>query len=69
MLAGRKLARLVAPGIVLGAALALVAPPSSLIAVEEACRCDDDGSGAYKCNAAQDKCLAGSEACVVTCIT
>ena len=51
-------------GVVVGALLAVVAPPRELFA---ACVCNDSGTGAYQCNADQTGCKAGSEECHLDC--
>ena len=57
-------------GALTGALLAMTAPPSSASARgEEGCKCDDDGSGNYSCNAAQTACIAGNQVCDVKCAT
>lgn len=59
-------------GALLGGVLALTIPPRRLSASAAAtqipeCKCDDDGSGNYKCKADQSGCIQGNQVCVATC--
>lgn len=62
----RKLLQLGIVGSLAGAVLAMTSPAKPLVA-EEGCKCDDDGTGKYKCNLAQNACVAGGDVCVVVC--
>ena len=62
----RKLFGLSMFGVLLGAVLAVAAPPTRANAAD-ACVCNDLGSGSYSCNFGQTACLAGSEICQLTC--
>ncbi len=50
-------------------ALAALAAPVARATADDGCRCDDQDSGAYQCNAAQTECIKGSEHCFVQCGT
>ena len=64
----RLFGRAMLAGVLLGALLAASAPPKAAIAREDGgCKCDDGGTGSYKCNAAQTACLAGGEVCALFC--
>jgi hypothetical protein len=58
--------RFATAGLVLGAFVALMAPPAALGA-DETCRCSDSGLGAYQCSQDHTTCIAGHESCVVCC--
>lgn len=61
-----KLSRVSILGALMGAVLAIAAPPPRL-AAELACKCDDYGTGAYACNYSQTACVVGHEECHLTC--
>ena len=60
----RRIFAWVIRGTMAGMLLGWIAPAKALSA---GCKCDDDGSGNYKCNAAQTKCEAGTEICDLMC--
>lgn len=62
----RKFFGLSVSSAILGAVVAIAAPPQGLTAAA-GCKCDDTGSGSYACNFEQTKCVAGSEACMTIC--
>ncbi len=50
-------------------ALAALAAPVARATADDGCKCDDFVSlgATYQCNAAQTKCIAGSELCFIDC--
>lgn len=62
----RKLFTLGIAGAMLGAVLAVAAPPTAANA-SAGCSCNDFESGNYQCNMDQSACIAGSEVCQLTC--
>lgn len=65
----RGMLRVVLAAALIGSLTALAVPASPLRAVSEACKCDDDGYGRYKCNAEQTQCIAGGQMCSLVCAT
>ena len=63
----RKLFTMGIAGAMLGAVLAVAAPPTAANA-SASCTCNDWGSGRYQCNMGQTACLAGREVCQLTCV-
>lgn len=63
----RKLFNLGIAGAMLGAVLAVAAPPTAANA-SAGCSCNDWGAGHYQCNMSQTACFAGSEVCQLTCL-
>jgi hypothetical protein len=55
-------------GAMIGSLLALMAPPTAVLAAQGGkCECQASGSGKYKCNPTSEKCLGGGLECIVKC--
>ena len=65
----RKSIRSLVVGALAGAMLAVTLPPQVASAAEDACTCDDDGFGNYKCSRDQQSCIAGGQVCDLHCVT
>lgn len=62
----RKLLGLSFVGTLVGGLLS-VAQPVTVATAEEGCKCDDSGTGKYKCNSGQTECIAGTQVCDLKC--
>ncbi len=63
-----RMFRLVIVGSLAGALLAMATPQPALTKKAGVCRCSDEGTGNYRCSGDHSACVAGSEACSITCV-
>ncbi len=65
MSAIRNHLRVMIIGLTVGGLAAVATPQPAESA--KTCKCDDEGTGEYQCNYEQTQCVAGDEACMLTC--